>query len=239
MQVVPAFNGKSAFQTAGIITKQEGLFGFYRGCVGPLFGTSFSRAIQFTSYETFYTIFQKDKYLTIKIPYTMGLEPRIILGGIVSGTTRALVECPFEFTKVKGQTGQSWYLNEVYSGFKATWLKAVGLMTSYFILVDTFKRNTNAYNTKYGLFFMNGFCAVIAFIVIWPIEIVKNKVQMLSSKKYSIKLLIRENIQEKGIYNAMLRGSLPGLSSVFIRNGFAMITMLKTQGLLTRCGFRD
>ena len=169
----------------------------------------------------------------------MGLEPRIIFGGMLSGTCRALVECPFEYSKVKGQTGQNWQLQDVYNGFKPTWFKAVGLMTTYFILVDFFRRNTNTYKSKYGLFFMNGLCASIGFIVIWPLEIVKNQVQMQSLKNYSIIKIIRQNIQEKGVYSAFFRGSLPGLSSVFIRNGAAMMTMLKTQSLLTKYGFRD
>jgi solute carrier family 25 carnitine/acylcarnitine transporter 20/29 len=35
-----------------------------------------------------------------KIPLTRGLETRVIIGGIMSGTFRAIVETPLEFAKV-------------------------------------------------------------------------------------------------------------------------------------------
>jgi len=239
MQVVSEYAGKSAMQSGKHILKTEGLIGFYRGCIPPLCGSSFFRAVQFATFEAFYTKYQHDKYLTTKIPYCMGLEPRIVLGGMLSGTARALLECPFEYSKVKGQTGQKWKLFDVYNGFKATWVKAVGLMTTYFVLVDFFRRNTNTYNSKCKIFVMSGLCSTIGFLVIWPIEIVKNHVQKNSLKKYSIYKIIIERIQQQGFQEAMLRGALPGLSSVFIRNGFAMMTMLKTQSLLTKYGFRE
>lgn len=239
MQVVKEYHNLSTIQSSIRLFKTEGFPGFYRGCVPPLCGSSIFRALQFAVFEAIYTREKDNKYFNWKIPFTFGLEPRIILGGILSGTTRALVECPFEYSKVKGQVGQKWKLSELYNGFKPTWIKAVGLMTTYFTLVDFFRRNTNTYKTKYGVFFMNGLCATFGFLVIWPVEIVKNQVQMLDLKKYSILKMIKKNISQDGLFEGLLKGSLPGLSSVFIRNGFAMITMLKTQKFLTEIGFRD
>ena len=92
MQVVKEYAGKSAYQTIISIFQKEGFIGFYRGCVPPLIGSSIFRALQFAVFEAFYTKYQHDKYLTSKIPYTMGLEPRIIFGGMLSGTCRALVD---------------------------------------------------------------------------------------------------------------------------------------------------
>ncbi len=239
MQVIAAYEHKTTIQSAIHLFRTEGLIGFYRGCVPPFCGSSIFRSIQFAVFEAFYTKYQKDKYLTKKIPYTFGLEPRVIFGGILAGTGRALVECPFEYSKVKGQTGQKWHFNEVYRGFKPVWINAVGMLTTYFTCVDFFRRNTNTYKTKYGIFIMNGLCAVFGFLIIWPVEIVKNQVQTLSLKKYSIIKMIGENIQNFGFYEAFFRGSFPGLSGVFIRNGFSMMTMLHTQKLLTKYGFRD
>lgn len=39
--------------------------------------------------------------MTKKIPYTAGLEPRVIAGGLVAGLARSVMECPFEYAKVK------------------------------------------------------------------------------------------------------------------------------------------
>jgi len=38
--------------------------------------------------------------MTRKIPYTMGLEPRVIVAGLLAGFTRSIIECPFEYAKV-------------------------------------------------------------------------------------------------------------------------------------------
>lgn len=36
-----------------------------------------------------------------KLPFTGGLELRVIIGGLVSGTCRAIVETPLEYAKVE------------------------------------------------------------------------------------------------------------------------------------------
>ena len=42
------------------------------------------------------------------IPFTHGIEVRVIGAAIFAASARAFVECPFEYAKVRGQTGQSW-----------------------------------------------------------------------------------------------------------------------------------
>ena len=39
------------------------------------------------------------------IPATAGIEYRVVAGATIAATARALLECPFEYAKVKGQTG--------------------------------------------------------------------------------------------------------------------------------------
>ena len=50
------------------------------------------------------------------------------------------------------------------------------MITTYFVVIDTFRRNTGTFDNKFLLFLVNGSTAMFAFIVIWPFEIVKNKV---------------------------------------------------------------
>ena len=40
--------------------------------------------------------------MTTLVPYCGGLEYRVIASGIIAGTARAVVECPFEYAKVRG-----------------------------------------------------------------------------------------------------------------------------------------
>jgi len=239
MQTLENYKSKNSFQSAYYVLKTYGIRGFFKGVTGPLFGSSVFRAVQFASYEAFYTKTKDDKYLTKKIPFTFGLELRVIFGGIVSGTCRSIIESPFEFTKVRRQTNQQWEIKNLYLGYRVTWLKATGLMTTYFVIIDSFRRNTRVFEYKSLLFFVNGFAATLGFIVIWPFEIVKNKVQMQNKVKYSIFGELRNNIRNDGALKAMFRGAGPGLSSVFIRNGAAMIAMQRCQKFLAENGYRQ
>ena len=51
--------------------------------------------------ESFYTMFQHNDFMTSKIPLTFGIEPRIIFGGLAASLARSIMECPFEYAKVK------------------------------------------------------------------------------------------------------------------------------------------
>ena len=242
MQTMKSYSSSGLYSSIRQLYITEGFRGFYRGCVPPLMGSSVFRAMQFAVFEALYTKWESSSFMKTEIPHSAGLQYRIVLAGICSGTARSLIECPFEYSKVQGQVGQKWKISSLFQGFKLLWLRTTGIMTTYFILVDFFRRNTNAYKSKYGLFFMNGLCATFAFSVIWPLEIVKNKIQAQSSesyKKYSIIKMITQNIRENGIIQGLTKGSLPGLSSVFLRNGAAMIVMNKAQKLLTKIGWRE
>ena len=36
------------------------------------------------------------------IPFSGGVAWRVLLGGVAAGTVRSVLECPFEYAKVKG-----------------------------------------------------------------------------------------------------------------------------------------
>lgn len=240
MQVCSKYAKLNAMSAAVQVMKTEGPIGFFRGCTGPLFGSSIFRAAQFASYEAFYGYSEKHlRFLLWKIPFTSGLEIRIILGGLISGTSRALIESPFEYTKVRRQVGLSWEFKNLYKGFVPTWLKAMGMMTTYFTCLDYFRRHTDVFKSYPKLFFVNGFCACIGFLLIWPIEIVKNQVQSENKQNYSVIREIRRNAKEQGVIKGLFRGIGPGLASVFIRNGTSMLVMQRVQRLLTDVGFRQ
>jgi solute carrier family 25 carnitine/acylcarnitine transporter 20/29 len=238
MQVLHEYKSHSMFSSIKNLFLKEGIKGFYKGVVPPLIGGSIFRAVQFGVFEAFYTKWEDNKSMRYKIPYTMGLELRILCAGIASGTARSMIECPFEYSKVQGQTNQKWQLKNIYHGFSSLWIRTTGLMTSYFCLVDFFRRNTNAYKHDYGLFFMNGLCATMGFALFWPFEVAKNIIQS-SHSKTSIYQIIKKQVNDHGLREGLYKGSLPGLSSVFIRNGASMIIMIHAQKLLTKMGFRN
>jgi hypothetical protein len=52
-----------------------------------------------------YTKLEKNDSYMKEIPLTGGIQYRVLMGGISAGIVRSLVECPFEYAKVKRQTG--------------------------------------------------------------------------------------------------------------------------------------
>ena len=164
-------------QTTRNVWQKEGLVGFYRGCIPPFFGSIIFRSLQFSIFELFYTKWEQNERLKQTIPYTFGLQYRVPLAAFVAANARAVIECPFEYAKVRGQTGQSWKFNEAYRGFSILYPRTVGLMTFYLCMIDSLRRNTNLFKTAVGQFFVSGTIATMAFWIIWPFETLKNQAQ--------------------------------------------------------------
>ena len=58
-------------------------------------------------------------------------------------------------------------------------------------------------------------------------------------KKMKTFEIIKQRIKVDGFRKGLYIGCLPGLLSVFLRNGAAMMVMIKAQKILTIFGFRD
>ena len=243
MQVQAEFKTKSIFYTAKKIYLRSGILGFYKGSISPLIGSSLYRSCQFAVYEGLYTKMSSSRTFSIEIPFMWGLTLKVLIPALIAGSIRAMIECPFEYIKVQGQIGSKWKVVNIFQGFKLLWFRSSILMTTYFSSVDICRRKTNLFNTNTGLFVMNGFCSVVAWVSIWPLEIVKNQVQSLDEnnykKNYKILSIIKENISKNGILAGLSRGSIPGLISVFLRSGSAMIVMKYSQRYLTKIGLRN
>jgi len=79
----------------------EGFVGFYRGWMPPFIGSVIFRSMQFTVYDIVHTRSGKIDGMKEKIPFSGGIEWRILLAGFTAGSVRSLIECPFEYAKVK------------------------------------------------------------------------------------------------------------------------------------------
>ena len=64
-------------------------------------------------------------------------------------------------------------------GFSVTWARTLGLMTTYFILVDTGRRHfPDQFNKPLlGPFLTSGVSATLAWWMVWPLEYMKAQVQ--------------------------------------------------------------
>lgn len=88
-------------------------------------------------------------------------------------------------TQVRRQVQKQWHLREMYTGFGVTWLRTIGLMTTYFILVDSYRRHFPELFSRplLGPFLMSGVAATLAWWVVWPLEYMKSQVRVLQSVK--------------------------------------------------------
>jgi hypothetical protein len=95
-------------------------------------------------------MWESNKKMREPVPFTNGIELRVFASGVVSGTIRSCIECPFEYAKVKLQTGQNWILGDVYKGFTNLYPRSTLMMTTYFIQIDSYRRHTNVFKSKLG-----------------------------------------------------------------------------------------
>ena len=76
-------------QTLQSVLKNEGPLMLYRGAMAAGTGSIVTRGTLISVFELF---------------YTGGIEYRTLCAGWIAGSVRSLLECPFEYAKVKRQT---------------------------------------------------------------------------------------------------------------------------------------
>lgn len=165
----------------GQVIKSNGFFGLYRGAVSPLIGSGIYRSLQFAIFEGIFTKYANDPTLTSPIPYTFGVQPRVLLGALTASVVRSLIECPIEYIKVNQQTDVKFKLSmlkQLYRGYGIQWFRTTGVMATYFILIDSIRRHfPNTFSTPIGQFFASSFSATAGFWLVWPAEVIKNQVR--------------------------------------------------------------
>ncbi|XP_067938368.1 mitochondrial substrate carrier family protein S-like [Watersipora subatra] len=241
MQAQKGFENYSMVRTLTSTIKQQGIKGLYRGCVPPLWGSGIYRSMQFAVFEAGYTHLNT-AFGTQEIPGTGGLQVRVILSGVMASTVRATIECPLEYAKVRGQLGHSWTLRSVYTGYGVTWIRTVGLMTSYFMMVDTIRRQfPDQFNRPLlGPFLTSGCAATFAWWIVWPFEVMKSQIQGgYGDQKLSLVQRLQFTIKERGGLLGLYRGIGPGTIRSFLANGTSMIVMVNAQKQITKRGWRE
>ena len=88
-------------ETMQTVLRNDGFFSLYRGALPAGIGSIIFRASGFSAFELFFTRWEHNEFMRNTIPLTGGLELRTVGAGIMSGSFRAILECPFEYAKVK------------------------------------------------------------------------------------------------------------------------------------------
>ncbi|EDO31843.1 predicted protein [Nematostella vectensis] len=241
MQAQAGFEKTSMIKSFIKTVKTQGIRGLYRGCVPPLWGSGIYRSTQFAVFEAAYTFLSHHRTCTKEIPFTGGLQLRVVLAGMLGSTSRAIIETPLELAKVRRQTGQSWQFRGLYKGFGVTWCRTMGLMTTYFILVDTGRRHFPEQFKRplLGPFLTSGIAATLAWWIVWPLEYMKSQVQGNYGKEMPVVARMRLVFREKGGFFALYRGILPGSIRSFMSNGCSMVVMSWAQRKVSDWGLRS
>lgn len=239
MQAQHGFENEGMVKSFTKTLRAEGIRGLYRGCVPPLCGSGIYRSTQFAVFEAVYTLCNDTGRK--QIPLTGGIQIRVLLGGLAASTTRAIIETPLELAKVRRQTGQTWDFRGLYKGFGITWSRTVGLMCTYFMIVDSLRRHASEYFKRplLGPFLVSGVAATVGWWVVWPLENMKSQIQGNYGKDMPLLVRMKLAYADRGGMRGLYRGILPGSIRSFLANGCAMIVMSHAQRKVTELGLRD
>lgn len=171
---------------------------------------------------------------------TGGLQVRVLLAGAAASTARAIIETPLELAKIRRQTGQTWQFKGLYRGFGVTWYRTMGLLCTYFILLDSGRRKFPDLFRRpiLGPFLASGIAATFAWWVVWPLENMKSQVQGNYGKDLPVVVRMRLVIKERGGLSGLYRGIVPGSIRSFMSNGTSMIAMSWAQRKVSQWGLR-
>lgn len=155
-------------------------------------------------------------------------DPHVALAGFAGGLGRGLVESPFEFVKVRRQVDATWRLQDVYRGSSMTLLRNSFLFSSFVTYIDLSKQLVEG-----GLspFWTGAFAANLAWLTVWPLDVVKSQAQSGRFEGKSMSFLLCEAWRS----GAMFRGIAPGLARSFIANGTSMVVYKKVMAAVGRC----
>lgn len=239
MQAQQGFENRNMFRTFLKTVQEQGPRGLYRGCLPPLFGSGVFRSAQFAVFEAVYT-YMTSPLARYEVPCTGGLQIRVLVGGLAASTVRAIIETPLEYAKVRRQTQQNWRFRHLYNGFGVTWCRTVGLMCTYFILVDSMRRHYPDVfaSAVLGPFLVSGAAATFAWWVVWPLEYMKSQVQGSYGQELPVWRRMQVVMRERGGFFALYRGIIPGTIRSFLANGTSMIVMANAQRKVSEWGLR-
>lgn len=156
------------------ILAKEGPQGLYRGASAIAIGTMVQRGVVMSTYELVYALGENNRKMREEIPHMGGLQKRTVVGGFCAGFVRSILECPFEYVKVRQMTGQAWRFVDVYKGFSMLAPRSTLILTSFFVQVDLLQRHSQIMDTKLGQFLGSGSAALLSYWLVWPFEVMRN-----------------------------------------------------------------
>jgi len=224
MQALPRAGGRSAFSVASEIVKAEGLRGLYRGGAPIFIGGALFRSAQFGVYQN---VLGAIREAYPDSPRVGPFDMQVVGAGFCGGVARGIVEGPFEFIKVRRQVEKDWKFNQVYKGSSATMVRNSFLFMSFAIYMDL---SSQIVEGGLSPFWKGAICANLAWMTVWPMDVVKSRIQSGNYAGQSMLQLLVGSIKDR----SMFRGLLPGLVRSTIANGCSMVVYTKVEKEMKR-----
>ena len=205
--------------------RQEGLPGLYRGGASLIVGGALMRSAQFGVYNSLLSRFKASSYAEHPLLSQRWLgivDPLGGAAGFFGGVRRGLVEGPFEYVKVRRQVAQPWHLKEIFLGSGATVFRNAFLFSAFVIYIDASKQLVPG---GLGAFWTGAICSNLAWLTIWPLDVVKSQLQSGNYQGKSFFFLLKDVIKTGRLF----QGIVPGLTRSFIANGCSMVAYQKTE----------
>lgn len=224
MQASPSCARGSALATLRQTINEGGVLALWRGLPPPLIGSVFYRSFQFGAYTFSHSFLKDEPWARATIPWTAGLEVRVLICGAIATSARAVIETPLELLKVRAQLGAAWpHARELYTGFALTWSRLYIALGTFFVIVDSADRHAPLIFTTpvVGPFLKGGVAATCGWILAWPLETLKSLRQSGSDGRSALESL-RYILKTRGV-SGLYRGIGPGIARSVIGNGAAVL----------------
>eukprot|EP00756_Hemistasia_phaeocysticola_P023514 Hpha_TRINITY_DN15899_c1_g12::TRINITY_DN15899_c1_g12_i1::g.190881::m.190881/K15109/SLC25A20_29, CACT, CACL, CRC1; solute carrier family 25 (mitochondrial carnitine/acylcarnitine transporter), member 20/29 len=219
-----ALSGRpSATGVAKELWRKEGVRGLYRGSLPPLIFGSFFRSFQFGFYASALPVIRRN-LPEKKIGF---FDYQVLLAGMFGGVGRGLVEGPADYIKVRQQVGEAWTLREMFTdrGTAMCMFRNIWLMGAFAFFVDLSKYCNGG--EPVSPFLTGALCSCPAWLMVWPLDVVKSQAQSGLYKSSFVDLL--GAAYRSG---ALFRGLAPGLTRSFVANGTSFVMLKHTQKIL-------
>lgn len=210
----------NALRTGWDLARSQGLAGLYRGGMPVVLGGTLFRSAQFGVYEVALKHI-KESTPACKVGF---LDFQIAAAGIAGGVARGIIEAPFDKVKVTRQVEQAWSVRTLFEGSGVTIGRNAGLFCSFSIYRDVIPPLIPG---GLGPFWLGALCANLAWLTIWPLDVIKSQRQSGLFPNHSAFSLLAEAARR----GTLFRGLIPGIARSTIANGSAMVAYKKIEEL--------
>lgn len=224
----------SLWRTARNLYSTAGIRGFYRGGTPLFLGGGLMRSAQFGVYQSVVPHLEQRYGRTEPQEYWLGcINPHVVAAGWAGGIGRGLVEGPFEMVKVRKQLVAGWHFRDVFQGFGTTLFRNSFLFSGFVIYMDVFKQQVEQRRGwTVTPFVKAGLCANLAWLTIWPLDVVKTRRQSGKYDGKSVAWILRDAFRSNQLY----RGLSVGMLRSFIANGAGMEVYALVESELKKLG---